>query len=65
MQYLSLAAFNELGNGFVNDWQVDIAVMCISLRSVMTCSKMCIRDRVEIEVMGISLRSVMTCSNMV
>ena len=27
MQYLRLSAFNELGNGFVNDRQVDIAVM--------------------------------------
>ena len=45
MQYLGLTAFNELGNGSVNDRQVDIAVTGISLRSVMACSKMCIRDR--------------------
>ena len=38
MQYLGLTAFNELGNDFVNDRQVDIAVMVISLRSVMACS---------------------------
>ena len=38
MQYLGLLAFNELGNGFVNDKKVDIAVMGIPLRSVMTCS---------------------------
>ena len=36
MQYLGLAAFNELGNGFVNDRQDYIAVMGILLRSVMT-----------------------------
>ena len=30
MQYLGLSAFNELDNGFVNDRQVDIAVMGIS-----------------------------------
>ena len=35
MQYLVMTAFNERGNGFVNDRQVDIAVMGISLRSVM------------------------------
>ena len=40
MQYLGLTVFNELGNGFVNDRQVDIAVMCISLRSVMACSNL-------------------------
>ena len=38
MQYLGLRAFNERGNGFVNDKQVDIADMGISLLSVMTCS---------------------------
>ena len=38
MQYLGLAAFNELGNGFVNDRQVEISVMGISLLSVMACS---------------------------
>ena len=38
MQYLGLTAFNELGNGFVNDRQVDIAVVGISLRSVMALS---------------------------
>ena len=38
MQYLGLADLNVLGNGFVNDRQVDTAVMGISLRSVMTCS---------------------------
>ena len=38
MQYLGLTAFNELGNGFVNDRQVEIAVMSISFRSVMACS---------------------------
>ena len=38
MQYLVLTAINELGNGFVYDRQVDIAVMFISLRSVMSCS---------------------------
>ena len=38
MQYLGLTDFNERGNGFVNDRQVVIAVMGISLRSVMTCS---------------------------
>ena len=38
MQYLGLTAFNELGNGFVNDRQVDIAVMGISLRSLMAVS---------------------------
>ena len=31
MQYLGLTEFNERGNGFVNDRQVDIAVMGISL----------------------------------
>ena len=31
MQYLGLTAFNERGNGFVNDRQVDIAVMGISV----------------------------------
>ena len=30
MQYLVLTAFNERGNGFVNDRPVDIAVMGIS-----------------------------------
>ena len=39
MQYLGLTAFNESGNGFVNDRQDDIAVMVISLRSVMPCSR--------------------------
>ena len=38
MKYLGLTAFCELGNGFFNDRQVDIAVMGISLQ-------MCIRDR--------------------
>ena len=38
MQYLGLAAFNELGNGVINDRQVDIAIMGIPLRSVMACS---------------------------
>ena len=38
MQYLGLTAFNEYGNVFVNDRQADIAVMGISLRSVMACS---------------------------
>ena len=37
MQYLGLTAFNERGNGFVNDRQVDIAVMGISLRKVIAC----------------------------
>ena len=37
MQYLGLTAFKELGNGFVKDRLVDIAVMGISLRSVMVC----------------------------
>ena len=64
MQYLGLTAFNELGNGFVNDRQVDFAVM----------GEMCIRDsdngfvndrQVDIAVMGISLRSVMACSTLV
>ena len=40
MQYLGLTAFNELSNGFVNDRQVDFAVMGISLRSVMACSNL-------------------------
>ena len=30
-------SFNELGNGFVNDRQFEIAVKGISLRSVMAC----------------------------
>ena len=30
--------FNELGNGFVNDRQVVIAVMGTAMRSVMSCS---------------------------
>ena len=30
MQYLGLTAFNDLGHVFVNDRQVDIAVMGIS-----------------------------------
>ena len=38
MQYLGLTGFNERDNGFVNDRQVDIAVMGISLRTVMSCS---------------------------
>ena len=38
MQYLGLTPSNERGNGFLNGRQVDIAVMGISLRSVMTCS---------------------------
>ena len=38
MQYLGLTAFNELGNGFVNDRQVDIAVMFIPFLSVMACN---------------------------
>ena len=38
MQDLGLTAFSELGNGFFNDRQVEIAVMGISLRLVMTCS---------------------------
>ena len=38
MQYLGLTGFNERGNGFVNDRQVDIEVMVISYRSVMACS---------------------------
>ena len=38
MLYLGLAASNEFGNVFVNDMQDDIAVMCISLRSVMALS---------------------------
>ena len=37
MQCLILTAFNERCSGFVNDRQVDIAVMGISLRSVMAC----------------------------
>ena len=40
MQYLGLTAFNELGNGFVNDRLADTAVMGISLRSVMACSNL-------------------------
>ena len=31
MQYLGLTAFNELGNGFFNDRQDDVAVIGISL----------------------------------
>ena len=38
MQYLVLTDFNERGNGFINDRQIDISVMGISLRSVMACS---------------------------
>ena len=38
MQYIGLAAFNEIGNGFVNDRQVVIAVMVISLRSDIAVS---------------------------
>ena len=38
MQYLGLTDFNERGNGFVKDRQVDIAVMGLSLRSAMACS---------------------------
>ena len=40
IKYLGLTAFNELVNGFVNDRQVDIAVMGISLRSVMAFSNL-------------------------
>ena len=38
MQYLVLTAFNELGNGFDNDRQVEISVIGISLLSVMACN---------------------------
>ena len=38
MKELGLTAFNEFGNGFVNDRLVDIAVMGILLRSLMSCS---------------------------
>ena len=38
MQYIGLTAFCELGNGFVNDRQVGVAVMGISFRSVMAVS---------------------------
>ena len=38
MQYLVLPDFKERGNGFFNERQVDIAVVGISLRSVMACS---------------------------
>ena len=38
MQYIGLADFNELGNGFVNDMQVHIAGMGITLRLVIAFS---------------------------
>ena len=38
MQYLGLTVLKEFCNGFVNDRQVVIAVMGISLRSVMALS---------------------------
>ena len=40
MQFLGLKDFNERGNGFVNDRQVDIAVIGISFRSFRTCSNL-------------------------
>ena len=55
MQYLGLAAFNELGNGFVNDRQVDIAVMCISLRSVMACFTLVWRLPMNLAMVSLTL----------
>ena len=40
MLYVGLAASNEHGNGFVKVRLVAIAVMGISLRSVMACSNL-------------------------
>ena len=40
MKYIGVTVFNERGSGFVNDREVDIAVMGISLRSDMTCSNL-------------------------
>ena len=74
MQYLGLTALKELWNGFVNDRQVVIAVMGISLRLVTACSTLFWRlsmnlaivsltiGRLRFSVMGISLLSVMACS---
>ena len=45
MQYLGLTAFNELGNGFVNDRHVVIVVMGNRYDRLWHAVQMCIRDR--------------------
>ena len=42
MQYLGLTAFSELGNCFVNDRQVEISVIGISLLTVMACGTLAV-----------------------
>ena len=54
-------AFNELGYDFVNDRNVDITVMVISLQSVMSCSTLA----VSYTHLDVYKRQVMTCSTFV
>ena len=71
MQYLGLTAFYERSNGFVNDRQVDIAVMSISFGYVYIVTigyamqYLGLTAFNDIAVMVISLRSVMACSTLV
>ena len=55
MQYLGLAAFNERCNGFVNNRQVDIAVMFISLRSVMVYSTFVWRLSMNVAMVSLTI----------
>ena len=55
MLYLGLAASSELGNGSVNDRQVDIAVMGISLRSVMSCSTLVWRLSMKLATVSLTI----------
>ena len=55
MQYLGLSAFNERGNGFANDRQVDVAVMVISLRSVMPCSTLVSQLSMNLAVVSLTI----------
>ena len=55
MQYLGLIAFNDLVNEFINDRQVDIAVMGISLRSVMACSTVVWRLSMNVAMVSLTI----------
>ena len=50
-----LEAFNELVNGIFNDRHVDIAVMGMSLRSVMACSTLVWRLPVNLAMVSLTI----------
>ena len=55
MQYLGVTGFNKRVNRFVKDRQVDIAVMGISLRSVMSCSTLVWRLSMKMAMVSITI----------